>query len=105
MLFSAGKRAEINKMVLGNLTHPGRIGLLLFVIGAVFFLVGFSVPYWVTSGRSRVGLWDYCTSSIDGSYTYCTGTVSSNFKFFDKDGPPSKYEVTFINEYFDFELY
>ncbi|KAK7484098.1 hypothetical protein BaRGS_00024710 [Batillaria attramentaria] len=53
-------------MVLDSLTKIGKIGLLLLIIGAVFFLVGFSVPYWMSIASTDYGLWEYCVGSICG---------------------------------------
>lgn len=42
------------------LTQVGKIGFALFVVGIVFFVVGFSVPYWLVWPGYRLGLWEYC---------------------------------------------
>ncbi|KAL8590489.1 hypothetical protein ACOMHN_011702 [Nucella lapillus] len=78
-------------MVLENLTQVGKIGLGVFVAGVVVFIVGFSVPYWLTynSGTEvRIGLWEVCSG------VYCSSTTSSSFKLLDRDGPPGWYRGT-----------
>ncbi|XP_025111493.1 uncharacterized protein LOC112574552 [Pomacea canaliculata] len=53
-----------------SLTKVGKIGLGVFVAGAVFFIVGFSVPYWGTYGDYRFGLWEECNSGGKEMYTF-----------------------------------
>ncbi|KAK7100419.1 uncharacterized protein [Littorina saxatilis] len=63
-------------MVLDNLTQAGKVGLACFVAGTCFFLIGFSVSYWVVLNIDehdiRMGLWELCVSSI------CFKTTSSS---------------------------
>lgn len=61
---------------LDRVTKIGKIGLLLFIIGTVIFIVGFAVPYWVVEGETgtRIGLWEYCGARSD----YCGNILNTD---------------------------
>ena len=46
--------------------HTGyKVGVVLFCIGLVAFIVGFASPYWTTSEGFYKGLWETC---LKGDY-------------------------------------
>lgn len=69
--------------MLDSLTKVGKVGLGIFVVGVVVFVVGFSVPYWVAfeTSKWRFGLWEACVSGWQSS-TYCVSTLSEDFRAF-----------------------
>lgn len=69
-------------LVMESLTKVGKIGLGVFVAGAVFFIVGFSVPYWGTYGDNRFGLWELCNSG--GDSTRCVSTLGKQMYTFEE---------------------
>ncbi|XP_025110901.1 uncharacterized protein LOC112574217 [Pomacea canaliculata] len=63
-----------------SLTRLEKLCLCAFVVGVGVFVMGFSVPYWVTfpSSTSRFGLWELC--STKGAGTCCFSTLSKDFR-------------------------
>lgn len=63
-----------------SLTRLEKLCLCAFVVGVGVFVMGFSVPYWVTfpSSTSRFGLWELC--STEGAGTCCFSTLSQDFR-------------------------
>lgn len=63
-----------------SLTRLEKLCLCAFVVGVGVFVMGFSVPYWVTfpSSTSRFGLWELC--STEGAGTCCFSTLSKDFR-------------------------